>query len=325
MRTSEAAVAPDLPPSEQKNPTSDSVLTVLIALAANTAIAVAKSIVAVITGSASMVAEAAHSWADTGNEIFLLVAERRSAKPADKSHPLGYGREAYVWSMIAAFGLFAAGSIVSMWHGISQLGHDEPEASYTWAYVVLGISFVLEGISFMQALRTARGEARRLGMHPVHFISATSNPTLRAVFAEDSAALVGLLIAALGIGLHQLTGNPVWDAVGSILVGVVLGIVAIFLIRRNRDFLTGQVVSDEWRRRAMDDLLAEPAIESVSFLYMVYDGPSRVLLIAAVDLTGDLPESQLAREMQRIEDRLNGDDMIERAILTTSAPEKPGL
>ncbi|WP_228389562.1 cation diffusion facilitator family transporter [Cumulibacter manganitolerans] len=324
--TSEGTIAPDLPPSEHKPDKPESLLTVLIALTANTLIAIAKSIVGAITGSASMIAEAAHSWADTGNEIFLLVAERRSAKPADKTHPLGYGREAYVWSMIAAFGLFSAGSIVSIWHGVTQLTAEEPEASYTWAYVVLGISFVLEGISFLQAWRTARGAARRLGMHPVHFISATSNPTLRAVFAEDAAALIGLLIAGLGIGLHQLTGNAVWDAVGSILVGVLLGIVAIFLIGRNRDFLTGQVVSEDLRQRAMDELLREPSIEAVSFLYLVYVGPSRILLIAAVDLIGDLRESELAREVQEIEDRLNERDIIERAILTLSAPgQKPGL
>ncbi len=315
------------PASSQKDdsPGTESMVTVVIALVANTLIAIAKSVVALLTGSASMVAEAAHSWADTGNEIFLLVAERRSAKEADDSHPLGYGREAYVWSMIAAFGLFGAGSIVSAWHGITALSAPEAEANYTWGYVVLGISFVLEGISFLQALRSVRSQARSLSLHPLHFVSSTSNPTLRAVFAEDAAALAGLLIAALGIGLHQATGNPVYDAVGSILVGVLLGVVAIFLIARNRDFLTGQAVNEKTRQAAMNMLLEQTLIERVSFLYLVYVGPGKVLLIAAVDLAGNLAESDLAHELQVIEDRLNNHGNIERAILTLSAPERAGL
>src|SRR6478752_7613665 len=147
---------------------SESLLTALIALA--------KSVVAVITGSASMVAEAAHSWADAGNEIFLLIAERRAGQPRDATHPFGYGREAYVWSMFAAFGLFGAGAVVSVWHGITALSNEEPETSYGWAYAVLGISFVLESVSFFQASRQTRAEARRRGLHPLRFVANTSNP-----------------------------------------------------------------------------------------------------------------------------------------------------
>lgn len=319
------SAVPDLLPARPAAKQSSSIVTVIVALAANGLVALAKSIVAGTTGSASMVAEAAHSWADTGNEVFLLIAERRSSKPRDQAHPFGYGREAYVWSMIAAFGLFTAGSIVSIWHGVSELGQTESDASYIWAYVVLGISFLLEGVSFLQAFKQTRGEARRRGMRPLQFIDTTSNPTLRAVFAEDSAALIGLLIAALGIGLHQITGNPIWDAIGSILVGVVLGVVAIFLIRRNRDYLTGQAASPTLHERARQILLAEPAIERVSYLYLVYVGSSQLLFIAAVDLVGDLPEHEVATQLQAIEDRLNDNEIIAQAILTLSAPGKPGL
>lgn len=321
----EGVAIADLPPSEAKPQKSQSLITVLVALAANALIAVAKSAVAAVTGSASMVAEAAHSWSDTGNEVLLLIAERKSTRPADRSHPLGYGREAYVWSMIAAFGLFTAGSIVSIWHGITELGRHAPEPSYTWSYVVLGVAFLLEGASFLQALRQTRGEAKRRGMRPLRFVTETSSPTLRAVFVEDSAALVGILIAVFGIGLHQATGNALWDAVGSILIGILLGVVAIFLIARNRDYLTGQAVADDVQRQAMDALLAEPAIKAISFLHLEYVGPSRIFLIAAVDFAGDLPEHELAAQLQAIEDRLNSHEFIERAILTLSAPGRSGL
>ncbi len=222
-------------------------LTVVIALAANTILAILKSIVAVLTGSASMVAEAAHSWADAGNEVFLVIAERRAEKPADATHPLGFGREAYVWSMIAAFGLFGVGAGVSVWHGIQSLTAEEAEADYLWAYVVLGAAFVLESISFFQARREVRRGARKADVSRVTFLDKTSNPTLRAVFFEDAAALIGIVIAVTGLVLHQVTHQPVWDAIGSILVGLLLGFVAIYLLRRNMDFLVGQVADPRIR------------------------------------------------------------------------------
>ena len=303
----------------------ESLLTVLVALAMNTLIAIAKSIVAVITGSASMVAEAAHSWADAGNEIFLLMAERRAAQPRDATHPFGYGREAYVWSMFAAFGLFGAGAVVSVWHGISVLGHEEPETSYGWAYAVLGIAFVLESVSFVQATRQTRAEAQRRGLRPLKFIAHTSNPTLRAVFAEDAAALVGIVIAGLGIALHQVTGNATWDAVGSILVGLLLGVVAIFLIRRNRDFLVGQAVRPELWRQALDDLLGSREVERVTFLHLEFVGPGRVFLVAAVDLTGDDTEAEVAGRLAELGHRVEQHELVELAMITLSLPDAPAL
>lgn len=302
---------------------NESLMTIVVAFVANLLIAIAKTIAAFISMSASMVAEAAHSWADTGNEVFLLIADRRSQKPRDASHPMGYGRAAYVWSMFAAFGLFTVGSAVSIWHGIQVIGAPEEEGNYTLGYIVLAIAFVLEGTSFLQALRQTRGAAASMGLRPLRFIERTSNTTLRAVFAEDAAALIGLVIAALGMGLHQLTGNPIYDALGSILVGVLLGIVAIFLIGRNMDFLTGQVVSPKIHNAALQALLDDPRIDEVTFLHLEYVGPNKVFLIAAVNLVGDDDETELSRIHQDIEDELERQPRIERALLTISAPGVP--
>lgn len=303
----------------------ESLKTVLIAFAANLLIAVAKSVAAVVTGSASMLAEAAHSWADTGNEIFLLVAERKGERARDARHPMGYGRETYVWSMFAAFGLFTAGAIVSIWHGISELRDPEPAGSYLIAYVVLGLSFVLEGISFRQALRQSRASAKELGRGLADFVSSTSNPTLRAVFVEDAAALAGILIAVVGIALHQITGSVVPDAVGSILVGVLLGVVAVFLIDRHRRFLVGEQVRPETRSGVLGQLLGRPDVDRVTYLHLEFVGPSRLYLVAAVDMSGDDREHDLAVRLRDLERQLERDDLIEEAVLTLSTPDEPSL
>jgi cation diffusion facilitator family transporter len=186
---------------------SASLTTVLVAFAANLLVAVAKSVAAVVTGSASILAEAAHSWADTGNEVFLLIAQRRSRRPPDRAHPLGHGREAYVWSLLAGVGLFVAGAAVSVTHGVQELLHPVPATDFLVGYVVLAISFVLEGISFLRSIQQAKPTARLMERDLIGAVMVTSDPTLRAVFAEDSAALIGLVIATVGLGAHQLTGS----------------------------------------------------------------------------------------------------------------------
>jgi cation diffusion facilitator family transporter len=304
---------------------SSSLVTVVVALVANGLLAVAKSVAAAVTGSAAMVAEAAHSWSDTGNEVFLLLAERRGKRPRDADHPRGYGRATYIWSLVAAFGLFSAGAVVSVWHGITELLGEPGKAAYTANYVVLGLAFLFEGVSFVQASRQVRGKAARWGLHPLRFVTQTSDPTLRAVFFEDSAALLGLVLAGAGIGLHQLTGHHEFDAAGSIAVGVLLAGVAIFLMRRNMDYLLGEGDSAEIRKLVLARLLEHRDIERVTYLHLEYVGPQRLFVVAAVDLTGDDREPDLAVRLRQVEADVEQNENIEDAVLTLSLPEDASL
>ena len=297
----------------------------LVAFGANLLIAVAKSAAAALTGSASLVAEAAHSWADTGNEIFLLIADRRSRRPPDLAHPFGHGREAYVWSLFAAIGLFVAGAAVSVTYGVLELIHPEPAAHFAVGYAVLAVSFVLEAISFRQSVRQAKPEAESMQRDLIEHVLATSDPTLRAVFAEDSAALIGLLIAAAGLGAHQLTGSPVPDAAGSILVGVLLAVVAVVLINRNRRFLVGQEADPRVRAAALQALLNAPEVARVTYLRLEIVGPRMVSVIGDVDLTGDDTESHLAIRLRALEARISASPAVAGAVLSLSAPDEPTL
>ncbi|WP_296195362.1 cation diffusion facilitator family transporter [uncultured Microbacterium sp.] len=303
----------------------ESWVTVVIAFIANLAVAIAKTVAAVLTGSAAMVAEAAHSWADAGNEIFLLVAERRSSRTADPSHPTGYGREAYVWSMFAAFGLFAVGAAVSIWHGIQSLFEPEVEGDYLVAYIVLALSAVFEGFSFVQSIRQARGRARALKRGTLDYVSHGSNSTLRAVFFEDAAALIGLAIAAAALALHQITGIAAFDAAGSILVGVLLAVVAIVLIDRNRRYLVGESVTPAMRDQVLGSLIAHRAIDRVTYLHIEFVGAGRVYVVAAVDLTGDDREGVLAVRLRELERDIEQNPLVEEVVLTPAAPGEPAL
>ena len=304
---------------------SASLTTVLVAFAANLLVAVAKSVAAVVTGSASLLAEAAHSWADTGNEVLLVIAHRRSRRPPDRAHPLGHGREAYVWSLLAGVGLFVAGAAVSVTHGVQELLHPEPATDFLVGYVVLAVSFVLEGISFLRSVRQARPTAALMKRDLIGAVMASSDPTLRAVFAEDFAALIGLAIATVGLGAHQLTGSSAPDAAGSILVGVLLAAVATVLIDRNREFLVGQEANPRVRTAALQALLAEPEVARVTYLRLEFVGPRLVSVIADVDLTGDERESSVATRLRALEAKIDASPAVAGTVLSLSAPDEPSL
>jgi cation diffusion facilitator family transporter len=268
---------------DQSDETPESVLTVIIAGLANLAIAVAKFVAGLLTGSASLLSEAAHSVADTTTEGLLYTALRRGAKDPDDRHPFGYGKESYVWAFIAALFTFVAGAGFSIYHGIETILHGEDIGDFLVGYIVLAVSAVLEGISFYRALRQVRGEATRWRTSPARFLRATPDTAVKAVFLEDSAALVGLALAAAGLGLTEATGDPVWDGVASICIGVLLLIVAFTLSLANVSLLVGQSVPRRLHQRLRRELASVPTVDRIDQLLTMQLGPDDVLVAAKVD------------------------------------------
>lgn len=282
--------------------------TVLVALGANAAIAVAKGVAAVITGSASMAAETAHSVADTVNEVFLLTALRKSDRPADLTHPLGYGRARYFWSLIAAGSIFVTGALYSAYEGVEALVSESHSLESPLVnYVVLAIAFVLEGVSWLKGLRQTRREAREKRQSYREFLRTTDDPTATTVVFEDSAALVGLVLAAAGTALHQVTGAAVWDGVASLAIAVLLALVAVQLGRTNMRLLTGVQADPRLVRAILARLGDEEEVEAVVDLLTVQIGADQVLVCARLDLEDDLTAAQVERAMVRI-----GRDLRER-------------
>ncbi|HEX2806346.1 MAG TPA: cation diffusion facilitator family transporter [Kineosporiaceae bacterium] len=288
----------------ERSGTQESVLTVVIAGAANLAIALAKAIGAVISGSAAMLSESAHSVADTVTEVLLFVALRRGTKPPDARHPLGYGRESYLWALLAALATFVAGAAVSVLEGIDKILHGEPGGDVRISYLVLAIAFVIEGISLLRALSQVRTTARRWRIRPRSYLRHTSDTMIKAVTFEDSAALVGLLLAAAGLGLSQLTGSAVWDGVASVLIGVVLVVVAGSLAAANSSLLVGRAAMPalaDALRREVEEL---PGVISVPVFVTSVTGPGRLLVAAKVEFTDDSSADDIERTADEAERRL---------------------
>lgn len=218
--------------------------TVLLAGAANLAIAVAKCIAGLLSGSTALLAEAAHSVADTLNQVFLLTALKRSRKPADALHQFGYGMERYFWSLLAAVGIFVLGAGFSIAEGIRAVLAPEPVAALAVVYSVLVVSFIFEGISWLRAVRQVRREAHDQGISALDHLKE-AEPAVKTVAFEDSAALIGLVIAAAGVTLSTVTGEEFWDGAASIAIGLLLIGVAFALGRDNKSMLIGQALPDD--------------------------------------------------------------------------------
>jgi cation diffusion facilitator family transporter len=276
--------------------------TVLVAGGANLAIAVAKLVAGALTGSSAMLAECAHSVADTVNQLFLLTALTRSKKPADVQHPFGYGMERYFWSLLAAVGIFVLGAGFSVYQGIHALLHPAPVEELVVAYVVLGVSFLFEGTSWVKALVQLRREAgdRQVGLF--QHVFTTPDPTVKTVAFEDTAALVGILIAAVGITLHATTGAGLWDGLASIAIGVLLVGVAVSLGSSSKRNLIGEALPEHMREGLTTVIDETLGVDVVVELLTMRLGPNDVLVAARVDVDdtasgGDL--EQVADEVER--------------------------
>ena len=299
--------------ARRRHMAGESATTVAVALAANLAIAAAKLAAAIVSGSSAMLAEAFHAFADSGNEVLLLVAQRQSGRPADEDHPLGHGRAAYFWALIAALGVFVTGALLSIRQGVLELLHPEESTSFTVAYVVLAISLALESISLFRAYQQLRKEARELERDFTEHVRLSSDPIARAVFAEDAAAVAGNVIAGVGIGLRELTGSPIPDAVAAVLIGVILAYVALELARRNGDFLIGRRAPPEIEAQVRKTILDQPGVTGISELVVTFLGPRQLRVLARVDIDDHLTGADVKALIKRVDDSLCGSSpFIER-------------
>ncbi|MEU9860512.1 cation diffusion facilitator family transporter [Streptomyces sp. NPDC047971] len=282
----------------------ESVFTVIVAAAANLGIAVAKAVAGVISGSSAMLSEAAHSVADTVTEVMLLTALKRSEKPADEDHPLGYSGERYVWALLAAVATFVGGAVFSVYDGIHTLVQGEEVGDPLVSYIVLAIAFVLESFSLRTAVRQVRGEAERKRTPFGRYLRRTPDTTVKAVVMEDSAALAGLLLAAGGLLGVQITGSDVWDGVASILIGALLVYVAWVLGRSNAELLIGRPLPRAVREEVRDELLAVPHVVGVLELTTLIQGPDEVMIAAKVDFRDVSSAEQVEWACEEAEARL---------------------
>ena len=275
-------------------------ITVYGAIAANAVIGVSKLAAGVISGSSAMLSEAIHSVVDTGNELLLLLGIHRSKRPADELHPFGHGKELYFWSLIVAILLFGLGGGMSIYEGISHLRHPVAIRDPTWSYVVLGIAFLAEGTSWAIALNKLL-KRRKPGQGIWDTVRASKNPAVFVVLAEDSAALLGVLVAFLGVMLGHSLRNPYLDGAASIIIGLILATVAGFLTYESRDLLVGESADADVLQAIRKLAESDPAVVGVSRPLTMHFGPDQVLLNLDVEFRPDLSAAEITAAVDRLE------------------------
>jgi cation diffusion facilitator family transporter len=275
--------------------------TVLVAVTANATIATVKSVAGAVSGSSALLAEAAHSVADTTNQLLLLVSIGRGEREPDEEHPFGYGKERFFWTLLAAVLIFLAGAVFSIGEGVLRLLRPTAKESFALAMGTIVFAFVAEGISFVRAIRQVRSEAHEAGVPLLKYVRQSKDPTVKAVLSEDATDLVGLAFAAAGIGLQALTGQQAWDSGAAILVGCLLVFVAYQLGRDTKGLLLGEAAPQAERERLREAIERHREISGVRELLTMYVGPESLLVAARVDFEDDLRACEVERVAAAVE------------------------
>jgi cation diffusion facilitator family transporter len=296
---------------------------IIAALLANLGIAAAKFVAFFVTGASSMLAEGIHSVADSGNQVLLLVGGKRAQRAATPEHPFGFGRDRYVYGFLVAIVLFSVGGLFAIYEGVHKLQHPEALDSPIWAIAVLVIAIVLEGFSLRTALKETN-EIRRPGESYWQFIRHARAPELPVVLLEDTAAETGLVFALLGVGLSALTGEPVFDALGTILIGLLLVGVAAILGVETKSLLLGEAAAPHVSRRIAEAL--EGGDHGLSLIHMrtQHLGPEELLVGAKIGVRHDETAASIARAIDDAEARVRAAVPEARVIYLEPDIRRPG-
>ena len=281
---------------------SESRTAIFAAIAGNLAIAATKFVAAALTGSSAMLSEGIHSVVDTGNGGLLLLGVRMSKKPADAAHPFGHGKELYFWSLVVAILIFALGGGMSVYEGVTHIAHPNHGQDPTWNYVVLGIAIVFESASFYFALKAFRKEMGQQGVWQT--IHASKDPTTFTILFEDTAALLGLLVAFAGIFLGHALNNPYLDGVASITIGVILGVVAGFLAYESKGLLIGEGVDQPTLKSIRKIAREDPAVVKVRKALTMHFGPHDVLLTLDIQFQEHLTAVEISAVVDQLEKKI---------------------
>jgi len=290
--------------SSESSKSSETPITVIGAIIANFIIAVAKFVAAIFTGSSSMLSEGIHSLADTGNQALLLLGINLSKRPADETHPFGYGKELYFWSVIVAMILFGIGGGLSMYEGITHLQHPGELRDPLWNYVVLGIAMVAEGTSLGIAINEFFKHEKEPEEGVWEAIKESKDPSIFVVLFEDSAAVIGLILAFLGVFLSHRFTNPLFDGLASISIGIVLAAVAVFLAYESRELLLGERADPETVNSIQEIAQDNPNVKSISDILTMHFGPKQVLLTMNIRFKDGLSGDEIANTMDNLETKI---------------------
>jgi cation diffusion facilitator family transporter len=298
---------------------------VVAAATVNTAIAAAKFVAAAITGSPSMLSEAIHSVVDAGNELLLLLGMRLARRPADEGHPFGHGKEIYFWSLVVGMVIFGVGGGVSIYEGVLHLVHPEKAENAKWNFIVLGIAFALESVSWTIAIREFWRRKTQAGVTTWQAIRRTKDPTVFIVLLEDTADLLGLLMAAGALLLVHLTHWEYWDGIGAVLIGLMLAVMAVVMVRESRGLLLGESARREVVEEVQRMAGADPAVIEARRPLTMQLSPTQVLVNLEIVVKPGLRVEELREAVERIEAAVQRRfEEVERLFIEAVPPAAPG-